>query len=413
MSEGLLSARALLDPVAVSLALRYLKTRKRRFAAFITWVSVAGLSLGVLVLTVVVSVMNGFDAELKTRILGTVPHMLLSGKRVTDPDMQNITQQPGVVSAYDFFVGAGMVTRNGAVNPVTIYGIDPLGDDVMRHVADNMHYGQLSNLSGDGRAIILGAPLAGHLGLLPGDTLALIISRPGPTGIRPVIQRHTLVGTFEIGADLDYSLALTDLADYDPAELESSGMSGVRLTLSNPLLAAGVAEHLRQQHPQWDIRSWAENYGELFQAVRLEKVMMFLILLMVVAVAAFNIVSGQMMVVADKRSDIAILRTMGASTRTVLQAFLFQGVLISTTGIAVGLIAGVITAHWITEIVELMKQWFGFALLEGTYFMEVPSLVKTGDLWVIGALSWSLCLLSAWLPAHRAADLNPLEGLHG
>ncbi|MFV2091377.1 MAG: FtsX-like permease family protein, partial [Pseudomonadales bacterium] len=134
---------------------------------------------------------------------------------------------------------------------------------------------------------------------------------------------------------------------------------------------------------------------------------------MVVAVAAFNIVSGQMMVVTDKRSDIAILRTMGARDVTIVQAFLFQGVVISGVGIILGLILGTVVSFWITEIVALMKDWFGFGLLDGTYFTEVPVLIRSADLWLIGLLSGGLCLLSAWLPARRAAGLNPIEGLHG
>ena len=161
------------------------------------------------------------------------------------------------------------------------------------------------------------------------------------------------------------------------------------------------------------VNSWTESYGELFQAVRLEKLMMFLILLMVVAVATFNIVSGQMMVVADKRPDIAILRTMGAEAATIRLTFLFQGVLISGVGILGGLALGVLVAYRITDIVAWMKDWFGFGLLDGTYFVEVPVLVLGSDLWTIALLSGALCLFSAWLPARRAALMNPIDGLHG
>ncbi len=368
--------------------------------------------MGVLVLTVVLSVMNGFDAELKERILGTVPHIVLPGKRMTDPGLVELTTFEGVVGGYDFFLGAGMVTKNGAVNPVTVYGIDPKSPAALKQVAAHMRYGAIEDLSGDSREIILGAPLAGHLALLPGDSVALIVSEPDGQGLKPRIQRFRLVGTFELGAELDYSLAIVDLADIAEQKLAAMGTLGVRLTLDNPLLADGIARTLAQAHPSWEIRNWSESYGELFEAVRLEKALMFLILLMVVAVAAFNIVSGQMMIVADKRSDIAILRTMGAPAQTILQTFLLQGVVVSGVGIVVGLVCGVIAAVWITEIVAVMKVLFGFSLLEGTYFLEVPSLIQVSDLWLIGLLSWGLCLFSAWLPAHRAAQLNPIDGLH-
>lgn len=398
--------------VAWSLALRYLKTRRKQFAAFITWVSLAGLTLGVLVLTVVLSVMNGFDRELKTRILGNVPHILLSGLQLTDPRMAEITDQEAVQGAYQFFLGAGMLTRSGAVNPVAVYGIDPDDENALVGIRNSMVQGTLGELSGAGRGIVIGAPLASRLGLLPGDTVALVVSEPGPAGLQPHIQPFQLQGTFEIGAELDYGLVIMDQQDFPLADLDRAGKFGVRLTLSDPLLAESVARHLAAQFPELSVESWSESYGELFQAVRLEKLMMFLILLMVVAVAAFNIVSGQMMVVADKGSDIAILRTMGARARTIRQAFLLQGVLISGIGIALGLALGVLVAYQITSIVAWMKDWFGFGLLDGTYFVEVPVEVLASDLWLIAGLSGFLCLISAWLPARRAALLNPIDGLH-
>lgn len=401
-----------IDSVAVSLAARYLKSRKRKFAALITWVSVAGMCLGVLVLTVVISVMNGFDAELKSRILGVVPQVLIEDVATTDARLEQVRSMPEVADLYDFFVTAGMVTRGGAVNPISVYAIDPQARAALAVLREHMIDGSLADLSGEGRGIALGAPLAGHLGLLPGDAVAVILTSPEASGPRPSLHRFELTATFEIGAELDYSLAVVALDDIAAMGLGAAGQSGVRLTISNPLLAEGVAEQIRTLQPEWRVQSWADSYGELFQAVRLEKLLMFLILLMVVAVAAFNIVSGQMMVVTDKRADIAILRTMGASAKTIGLAFLLQGLLVSSVGILLGLILGVLTASQISEIVALMKAWFDFGLLDGTYFVEVPSLVRLDDLLTIGVLSWTLSLISAWLPARRAARLNPVEGLH-
>lgn len=399
--------------VAWSLAIRYLKTRRKQFAAFITWVSLLGLALGVLVLTVVVSVMNGFDRELKTRILGTVPHILVEGVTLADPALAEIRDFEAVVNAYEFFLGAGMLTRSGAVNPVAIYGIDPEDGRALGAISGRMLDGSLADLAGEGRGIVMGAPLASRLGLFRGDTVALVISEPTASGLRPQIQPYRLVGTFELGAELDYSLVVVDRSDLAVSDLTTVGRSGVRLVLSDPLLAETTARRIEDQMPDLVVDSWTDSYGELFQAVRLEKFMMFLILLMVVAVATFNIVSGQMMVVADKRSDIAILRTMGAEAGTIRLTFLFQGVLISGIGILAGLILGVLVAYRITDIVGWMKDWFGFGLLDGTYFVEVPVLVLGSDLWTIACLSGVLCLLSAWLPARRAALMNPIDGLHG
>lgn len=399
--------------VAWSLAIRYLKTRRKQFAAFITWVSLLGLALGVLVLTVVVSVMNGFDRELKTRILGTVPHILLEGVSLRDAHVQEVLGFDEVVNAYEFFLGAGMLTRSGAVNPVAIYGIDPGDEGALASIANSMLEGSLGDLAGEGRGIVMGTPLAARLGLFRGDTIALVVSEPTASGLRPRIQPYRLVGTFELGAELDYSLVVVDRSDLGVADLATVGRAGVCLVLTDPMLAESVARTIAHDRPGLVVSSWTDSYGELFQAVRLEKLMMFLILLMVVAVATFNIVSGQMMVVADKQADIAILRTMGAEAGTIRLTFLFQGLLISGIGILAGLVLGVLVAYRITNIVGWMKDWFGFGLLDGTYFVEVPVLVLGSDLWVIACLSGVLCLVSAWLPARRAALMNPIDGLHG
>lgn len=398
--------------VAWWIALRYLRTRRRQFASFITRISVASLTLGVLVLTVVVSVMNGFDAELRLRILGTVPHLLIENTDVADARVAEIRARPPVTAAYNFFEGAGMITAAGAVNPVSIHGIDRSGLGGMATIAEGLRHGSLEDLLDDGRGMLLGAPLAAHLGLLPGDSVALVISEPGPGGVTPRILRYRVAGLFEVGAELDYSLVLVAMASLPEGGLGRLGVHGVRLTVADPLLAPGLAERLERAYPGLAVSSWADSYGELFQAVRLEKLMMFLILLMVVAVAAFNIVSGQTMAVADKRADIAILRTMGAADGTIARIFLLQGLVISLLGIAVGLVSGALLARHIGPVVAFLERWSGFRLLEGTYFVEVPSVILPGDLLVIGLISASLCLLSAWIPARRAARLNPISGLH-
>lgn len=397
--------------VAWWIALRYVRTRRRQFASFITRISVAGLTLGVLVLTVVVSVMNGFDAELKERILGTVPHLLIEDVRADDPALAPVRDHPDVQSVYNFFAGAGMVTAGGAVNPVSVYGIDETAVGAMTSIEQALQFGSLQDMLATPRGLLMGAPLASHLGLLPGDAVTLVISESGTGGVTPRLLRYRLSGVFEVGAELDYSLVIVPVESL-PAQPGRLGSAGVRVTLDDALAAAGLAERFAALDASWQVTSWADSYGELFQAVRLEKLMMFLILLMVVAVAAFNIVSGQTMAVIDKRSDIAILRTMGALDGTVARIFLLQGLVISSVGIGVGLAAGVFVAHRVGAVLSVFERWLGFRLLEGTYFVEVPSLVLPSDLVVIGVISGTLCLISAWIPARRAAALNPISGLH-
>jgi lipoprotein-releasing system permease protein len=399
--------------VAWWIALRYVRTRRRQFASFITRISVAGLSLGVLVLTVVVSVMNGFDTELRQRILGTVPHLLIDEVQVGDPALDAVRQEPLVTAVYNFFAGAGMASAGGGVNPVTLYGIDGTASGAMSTIVEGLRFGSLEGLLEEPRGLLMGRPLATHLGLLTGDSLALVISEPGPDGVTPRILRYQLSGTFEVGAELDYSLVIVAMSSLPGTDLATLGSHGVRIELTEPLAAAGFAERLASAQPGWTISSWTDSYGELFEAVRLEKLMMFLILLMVVAVAAFNIISGQSMAVTDKRADIAILRTMGALDGTIQRIFLLQGLVISSLGITVGLVAGVLAAHRIGPMISAVEGWLGFRLLEGTYFVEVPSVVLVSDLVVIAAISWTLCLVSAWVPARRAANINPVEGLHG
>lgn len=395
------------------IAWRYLRTRKQRFAALITWVSLIGLTLGVLVLTVVVSVMNGFDAELRGRILGTVPHLMIEEAEL--PDVAALLAEgafPEVRDAYPFFIGSGMVTRAGAVNPVSVYGVDAAAGAFPEEIRRHLTSGRLEDLAGPPYGLAVGLPLAGHLGALPGDDLALIVTEPTAYGLRPRLIPLRLAATFELGAELDYSVALVDRRALGGADLGRLGLDGVRLVLADPLQAGGVARRLAVQAPQWPLTSWTDSYGELFQAVQLEKALMFLILLMVVAVAAFNIVSGQMMLVNDRRSDIAILLTMGAPTGLIRRVFLLQGLVVSTLGIVVGLLLGVAVARSINELLALVERAFGFNLLQGTYFLEVPVQVLAADLMVIAGLSWLLCLLSAWLPARRAALVNPVQGLH-
>ncbi len=390
---------------------RYLASRGRAFVSLITWVSVFGLGLGVAVLVVVISVMNGFDEELHRRILGTVPHVVLVPPTATT-DAGDLSRYASVGQAFRFFEAQGMVARSSGVEAVAVYGVDAPGLVAMDTVARAMTSGSVDSLR-NGGALVMGAPLAMHLGLAIGDPVTLVLSTPTNDTVVPRLERFTLSGTFEIGAELDYGLVLVGLDDMLRRGLASSGRLGVRLKLAEPAnIDAAVAALAGIVPTGWQVTDWRSNYGELFRAVRLEKSMMFMLLVLIVAIAAFNIVSAQTMLVNEKRSDIAILRTMGASQGLILRLVLVQGVLVALAGIGFGLVLGLVLAHHVTQTVALLESLIGARLLDGTYFDKVPSLVLAPDIVVIAAVSFLFCLISALHPARRAAALNPAEALH-
>lgn len=408
------------------LAWRYLFAGRKRFAALITWTSVLGLALGVMVLTVVVSVMNGFDRELRTRLLGAIPHLVVQTQGQAPADLPDRvkTLVPGAKHALHFFQAEGMVTQNGQVSPVSVYGLDGAGLTALTAPGEVFAEGGVATLAAATNAaaepsasrrrdIVMGAPLARHLGLLRGDAVALVLSEPTPGGIKPTLLRFNLLDTFAIGAELDSSLAVIALPSLTAQERERLGRSGVRVDLVRPVQAESVAGVLRDGLAGVRIESWTESYGEFFRAVALEKTLMFLVLLLVVAVATFNIVSGQLMVVAEKQGDIAILRTMGASSRVIRRAFTVQGLLIAALGIVTGLALGVWVAANIAQLVSWLGEVTSYRLLQGTYFAALPTEIRAMDLVVIGSIAGGLSLLAAFIPAARAADLNPIAALHG
>ena len=408
--DALLRPRGAPGGLAFAMAVRYLWGGRNRHARFIAWVTLVGLSLGVLVLSVVVSVMNGLGEELRSRILGTVPHALVT------PALPGLAERldalEGVLSAYPFFSSAGLVAGSGAVVPVSVFGMEPRDAGLLPQVDNSMLTGALADALARPAAIVMGAPVARHLGLSPGAPVALVVSEPGGGSVHPKIKRFRLAGTFAIGAELDHYLVLTRRDGFSVQERQRLGTDGVRVVLADPARVDRFADELHRLDASLSVETWQENYGELFQAVRIEKALMFLLLLLVVAVAGFNIVSGQMVLVSDKRGDIAMLRTMGADGGFIARLFLMQGVGIATLGIAAGIVLGALLAENVGHLVGRVESWLGFRMLEGSYFDVLPSRVLARDLAVIAALSWLLCVLAAWVPARRAARQNPVTGLH-
>ncbi len=409
------------------IALRYLFAGQHQYARFISWVSLVGIALGVAVLILVLSVMNGFDRELTQRILGTVPHVLVepSGAEEFVSEVSQFvlnldTKYPEVSSAFPFFQSQGMVTRSSSVSPVAIYGVGERALQALPMLASNASTDLVAAL-GKPRTIVLGAPLARSLGLLTGDSVMVMLTTAKDSQVRPQFERFVLTGTFEVGAEVDFGLALVSLAQMREPRFANTGSFGTRLVLSDPYSAPGLAQQLQQELDgrfkgsgagALELSHWGDTYGELFRAVKLEKAMMFILLVLIVGIASFNVVAGQAMLVNDKRGDIAILRTMGAGDGAVLSIFLLQGFLTSLLGVGLGVLLGMGLALNITAIVSAVEDFTGSRVLEGTYFVEVPSQLLFGDVLAVVALALGISAIAAFVPAWKSLAVNPVTALH-
>ena len=387
---------------SVWISFRYLVRRNNVYAALINWVTLLGLVLGVTILTVVTSVMNGFDQEIKDRLLGVVPHVYIETRVLSAAD-RALLETPTVVGVERLYQGEAMISRSGLAQAVKIYGVQPTAGGGF--IADSLVSGSLSLLTGAG--IALGEPLARSMGFSLGDPIILVFPQPTGSGVIPSIQRFQLVATFSVGADPDYQLALIDIARVEELGMTNAGTSGWRVTLADPLSVG--SDSLPFESPA---RTWAEEFGELFRAIQIEKGIMFALLALIVGIAAFNMLSGQALLVNDKRADIAILGTMGARRRTIVSIFLVQGLFLSTIGIGLGLLLGVTIAAHADTIVVLLEAMTGTSMIEGTYFSVVPSEIEAGDLVVIALLSFTLCSAAVIRPTLLAAKANPAVELH-
>jgi len=356
--------------------------------------------------------MNGFDYELRDRLLGSIPHITLGGNDYSAQVLQDIGQDERVVYVSRFYRGIGAIAQQGRVRPISLIGVDPTDASALGSLERAMVLGSIADLSAVDSGVVMGQPLAGYFGLDVGDSLLVAVTKPQGDSAVLVTMRLNLVGTFELGADPDYSMLLVNLAEKNAQEWRSLGKLGVRIQLTDPMLATDVAAELIAQNSELQLVTWTEDFGELFQAVQLEKTMMFVLLLLVVAIAGFNIVAGQFMMVSDKRSDIAILRTIGATQRFILSLFLLQGSVISFFGTLAGLGLGLLLAANIDLVVDALAFFSGKHLLDGSYFVTVPTRILYRDLVLIAVISGALALWSAWLPARSASQLDPAQNLH-
>ena len=404
------------------IGLRYTRAKRRNhFISFISLISMCGIALGVAALIVVLSVMNGFQKELRTRILGVASHVQVSGAEGELAAWQQVAEQASkhkqVQAAAPYVAAQGMLSFDQTVRGTLVRGVLPDAEERVADFNRHMRNGSMQLLQPGEFGVILGAELARALRVFIGDKVTLIAPQGlvTPAAILPRLKQFKVVGIFEAGMyEYDSGLALIHLADAQALYRMEDRVSGVRLKLDDLFAAPRVARELLSViEGDVYIADWTRSHANFFRAVQIEKNVMFIILLLIVAVAAFNIVSTLVMAVTDKESDIAILRTLGASPGSIMQVFIVQGALIGVIGLALGLVGGVALALNIDVVVPAIERLFNtqFLAKEVYYISELPSDLQWRDVGIIAAVSFALTLLATLYPSWRASRVNPAEAL--
>ena len=407
------------------IGLRYTRARRRQgrnpFISFIAAIAMLGIALGVAALIVVLSVMNGFQEELRTRILGVASHVQISGLNGEIGGWEQVAQQaarqPHVMAAAPYITAQGMLSFDQTVRGALVRGVLPDQEEKVADFAQHMRAGSLADLKAGEFGIVLGAELARGLRVFPGDKVTLIAPQGlvTPAAILPRLKQFKVVGIFEVGMfEYDSGLALIHLQDAQVLYRMQDRVSGVRLKLDDLFLAPLVSRALPARLAgDVVVSDWTRSHANFFRAVAIEKNMMFIILFLIVAVAAFNIVSTLIMAVTDKESDIAILRTLGAAPRSVMSIFIIHGSIIGVVGLALGVAGGLALAFNLETVIPAIEHAFGMTLWtkEVYYISELPSQVQWPDVIVIASVSFLLTLLATLYPSWRAARINPAEAL--
>jgi lipoprotein-releasing system permease protein len=401
---------------------RYLRSGHRnRFISFIALISILGLALGVAALIVVLSVMNGFEHELRQRILSMTSHatlMGLDGRLEEWPRVQaQALEDPAVEVAVPYIEDQGMLVAGERVSGAQIRGIVPADERRVSSLADHMSAGRLEDLVSGSYRIVLGAALAQELGVGIGDSVVLVVAQGNatPVGVMPRMRRFTVSGTFNAGMyEFDRGLAL--IASADAARLYRLGdaVTGVRLRLHDMFRAPTVVHNVAVAlGGGYYVSDWTRRHANLFRSIELTKSIMFFILVLVVAVAAINIVSTLVMIVKEKQSDIAILRTMGSTPRSILGVFVFQGAAIGLLGTLGGIGLGLLIADKLEDLVHGVERAFNTRFMEASVYLmsDLPARVEMNDVIQISATAFLLCCLSTLYPAWRAARTQPAEAL--
>ncbi|MFN3582082.1 MAG: lipoprotein-releasing ABC transporter permease subunit [Pseudomonas sp.] len=408
-------------PLPFFIGMRYTRAKRRNhFISFISLISMLGLTLGVMVMILVLSVMNGFDRELRTRILGMVPHATISSQQPIN-DWQSVAeillQHPEVRAAAPFVQLQGMLTHDGSVAPVLVSGVIPEAESEVSIIEQHMTAGALTDLQDGEFGIIIGELIAKRFGVAVGDRLTFVLPEAAvtPAGVFPRLKRFHVVGVFKVGAELDGSLAMIHAGDAARLSRWQPGqVQGLRIKLDDLFQAPRVAWDLAVSLPgEYYAQDWTRTHGNLFAAIRMEKTMIGLLLLLIVAVAAFNIISTLVMVVTDKKADIAILRTLGASPATIMGIFMVQGSVIGVVGTLAGCVLGVLAALNVSAMVSGLERLFGVEFLSSdVYFISyLPSELIWNDVILICTAALGMSFLATLYPAWRASRTEPAEAL--
>ena len=410
-------------PLELFIGLRYTRAKRRNhFISFISLTSMLGIALGITALITVLSVMNGFQQELRGRILAMTAHATISRwsgplenwRAVREQALQN----PEVQGGAPFIRGEAMLNNASLVSGALIQGILPDEEQQVSDIDGKMVQGSLDDLRPGGFGIILGKELANALGLMVGDKVTVITPQATvtPAGVLPRLKRFNVVGIFKAGMyEYDRGLALVHVADAGKLfQYPDGAVNGVRLKLRDLFQAPRLARQLAARLPDGYLaRDWTQDHASFFRAVQIEKTAMFVILTLIVAVAAFNIVSALVMVVTDKQADIAILRTLGATPLSIMGIFVVQGITIGLVGTLLGLAGGVALATHVDVVVPFIERLFGVKFLAPDVYLisDLPSQVQWGDVTTIGLVAFGLATLATLYPAWRAARTQPAEAL--
>jgi lipoprotein-releasing system permease protein len=409
-------------PLALFIGLRYTRSRKKNhFVSFISFSSMLGIGLGVMVLITVLSVMNGFDQEIHQRFFGMAPEITVSGPNEKLSDWPGLVKKlraiPEIKAMAPYVGGQGLLTHDGQVLPIVLTGVLPEQEQGVTHLEDKLLAGSMKNLNHFG--MILGKGLADSLGVMIGDKVTVMIPQATvtPAGMIPRFKRFTIVGVFSAGTgfNFDTKLAFINLEDAQKLLQMGDQVTGVKMKINNVYQAPELSYRLSHLlGEEYQVGNWTQQFGAFFQAVKMEKTMMFMILLLIIAVAAFNLVSSLVMVVNDKQAEIAILRTIGAKPSTILWVFIVQGMMVGVVGTLIGLVGGLILAKNATAIVNGLQAIFHVKVLSSSiYFVDyLPSEILFSDLWHICAMALLMSFAATIYPAWRASKTVIAEALH-